>query len=535
MIRITQLKLALDHTKEELEHSIIKALKIHKNNLLNYMIIKQSIDARKKNEIKYIYTIDVVLEKEFTKKSWKNSNISVVEDITYEFKITGDEKQKNRPVIIGAGPAGLFCSYMLAKAGYMPILLERGDQVDKRVDVVNHFWKVNNLQEDSNVQFGEGGAGTFSDGKLNTLVKDSSGRNRKVLELFVEYGASEEILYKNKPHIGTDHLREVITNIREAIIGYGGEVHFQSKVYDFVIENKQVVGVKVLEHSASGLIATKKMIPCDTVVVAIGHSARDTFSCIYEKGIEMVQKPFAIGVRIEHPQELINKSQYGESANQLPPAEYKLTYKSKNGRNVYSFCMCPGGFVVNASSEKNRIAVNGMSNHARDENNANSAVIITVSPKDYGSDLPLAGVEFQRKWESLAYQCGKGKVPVQLYGDLCRNQVSTAIGGIVPNIKGDFTLSNLSECLPPYIIQSLIEGIQSFDHKIKGFANEEAVLSGVETRTSSPIRILRDEGFESNMKGFYPCGEGAGYAGGITSAAMDGIKVAEAIAAKYKP
>lgn len=535
MIRITQLKLSLDHTKEDLEHSIIKTLKINKNNLIEYRIMKQSIDARKKNDIKYIYTVDVHLQEKYMKSNWKTPNISKTDDITYEYRITGEKKQRNRPVIIGAGPAGLFCGYMLAKAGYMPIILERGEQVDKRVDTVNQFWKTNELQEDSNVQFGEGGAGTFSDGKLNTLVKDQSGRNRKVLEIFVDHGAPEDILYKNKPHIGTDLLREVVKNIREDIIKCGGEVHFETKVCDFLVENGRINGVKVLEKSLAQDTPIERIIPCETVIVAIGHSARDTFHNIYEKGVEITQKPFAIGVRIEHPQQIINESQYGSAWDILPPAEYKLTHKGMNGRNIYSFCMCPGGFVVNASSEKNRIAVNGMSNHARDEANANSAMIVTVSPHDYESNSPLAGIEFQRKWESLAYETGKGKVPVQLFGDLCRNQVSTTLGGIVPSLKGEYSLSNLRECLPTYVTDSLIEGIKNFDHKIKGFANEEAVLSGVETRTSSPIRMVRDEGLESNIKGFYPCGEGAGYAGGITSAAMDGIKIAEAIATKYRP
>lgn len=533
MIRISQIKLNINHTKEDLEKSIMKALKISPKDLLEFKIVKQSIDARKKNDIKYIYSVDATIADEKKKmKNINNGNVAIAQDNTYEFLVDGEEKIKSRPVIIGAGPAGLFCAYMLAKEGYMPLLIERGEEVHKRVNTVNHFWTSNELNPDSNVQFGEGGAGTFSDGKLNTLVKDQAGRNRKILEVFVEYGAPSDILYRQKPHIGTDKLRDVVKNMREDIIKFGGEVLFNTKVTNFIIEDEKITGIEV-ENKEDG--NRKKKILCDTLVIAIGHSARDTFELIHKRGLSLSKKSFAIGVRIEHPQKLISQNQYGENFNKLPPAEYKLTHQGKNGRSIYSFCMCPGGFVVNASSEMGRIATNGMSNYARDEVNANSAIIVSVTPDDFGDESPLAGVEFQRKWESFAYKCGKGFIPVQLFGDFAQNKTSTTIGGISPGIKGTYTLSNLTKCLPGFVTESLVEGIFAFDKKIHGFANEEAVLSGVETRTSSPIRILRDELFESNIKGIYPCGEGAGYAGGITSAAMDGIKVAEAIAHRYKP
>lgn len=533
MIRINQIKLNIDHTREDLEKKIITILKISPGDLIHFNIVKQSVDARHKNDIKYIYSVDVLIKEEEKKfQRLKNANVTSVKDNTYEFTADGTKKLKNRPVIIGAGPAGLFCTYMLAKAGYMPLLIERGEEVDKRAETVNHFWRENELNTESNVSFGEGGAGTFSDGKLNTLVKDPYHRSRKILEIFVEHGAPTDILYRQKPHIGTDELRDVVKNIREDIIKYGGEVLFNTKVTDFLIEENKVSGVQI---ERKGATTAKEMIKSDIVIAAIGHSARDTFSLIHKKGLELVKKSFAIGVRIEHPQILISRNQYGESYKKLPPADYKLTHQTKGGRGVYSFCMCPGGFVVNASSEPGGIVTNGMSNYRRDERNANSAIIVSVTPADFEGDSPLAGVNFQQKWERQAYQCGNGYIPVQLLGDLIQNKKSTAIGSVIPNIKGKYTLSNLNECLPGFVIDSLIEGIQAFDGKIHGFASEEAVLSGVETRTSSPIRIVRNELYESNIKGIYPCGEGAGYAGGITSAAMDGIKVAEVIAHRFAP
>ncbi len=531
MIKITQLKLNIRHTKEDLTRSIVKQLKISEKEIKSYTIIKKSIDARKKNEISYVYNIEVQIVSDEKKVLQKlhNSNVTIGERPKYQYTPSGKEKMKHRPVVVGMGPAGLFCALMLARSGYHPIVIERGDEVGNRVKKVEHFWNTNELDTESNVQFGEGGAGTFSDGKLNTLVKDELGRSRKVLETFAEHGAPEEILYVNKPHIGTDQLRTVVQNMREEIISLGGEVRFRTCLTDILVEQNTVIGIE-LNH--------KEYLDCDILIMAIGHSARDTFQLIYHKGITVSPKAFAIGVRIEHPQSLISRNQYGDYYPNLPAADYKLTHQASSGRSIYSFCMCPGGFVVNSSSESGGLVVNGMSNHARDEENANSALIVTVTPQDFPKrkDLPdaLAGVEFQRIWEKKAYDTGNGFIPVQLFGDLCKNKESVTIGRIKPNIKGKTHFANLRECLPEYVMDTIIEGIKAFDRVIPGYANEEVALSGVETRTSSPIRILRDETYESNIKGIYPCGEGAGYAGGITSASIDGIKVYEAITAQYQ-
>ncbi|QHQ62431.1 NAD(P)-binding protein [Anaerocolumna sedimenticola] len=530
MIQINQLKIKIDHTMEDLKKLIAKQLKIPETEIIEYSILKRSIDARKKNDILFVYSVEVkVPEEKKIIKRIHNPNITLGERPKYNFKATGEEKLNNRPVIVGTGPAGLFCGLMLAKNGYHPLIIDRGDDVSNRIKAVEQYWETSELNPDSNVQFGEGGAGTFSDGKLNTLVKDEYGRNLKVLEVFAEHGAPGEILYLNKPHIGTDQLRTVVKGIREEIISLGGEVRFNTCLTDIFLENGKLTGIEVNKN---------ERLACSVLVMAIGHSARDTFELIYKKGLKLSAKSFAIGVRIEHPQFLINQNQYGAYYPKLPAADYKLTYNASTGRSIYSFCMCPGGFVVNASSEKGGIAVNGMSNHARDEANANSALIVTVTPADFPkrAEVPevLSGVEFQRTWERKAYQTGKGNIPVQLFGDLLNNRPSVTIGHIEPNIKGKYQLADLSQCLPNYIITSLSEGIQAFDRIIPGYGDEEAVLSGVETRTSSPIRIERNEYYESNISGIYPCGEGAGYAGGITSAAMDGIKVFEAIAKRYR-
>lgn len=530
MIRITQLKLSIDHTKEDLTNQIAKQLKVPAESIMSYAILKKSIDARKKNELAYVYNVEVkVADEQKIVQRLHNANISLLERPKYVYKPTGEENMKHRPVIIGCGPAGLFCALMLARNGYQPIIIERGDEVLNRVKTVDHFWETNELDSNSNVQFGEGGAGTFSDGKLNTLVKDEQGRSHKVLEVFAEHGAPEEILYLNKPHIGTDQLRTVVQGMREEIISLGGEVRFRTCLTDIIIEKGVLKGIE-LNH--------KEYLDCEIMVLAIGHSARDTFDLIYRKGLLLSAKSFAIGVRIEHPQSVISQNQYGSLYEKLPAADYKLTHQASTGRSIYSFCMCPGGFVVNSSSEQGMVVVNGMSNHARDEMNANSALIVTVTPKDFPTvlDVPevLAGVEFQRIWERKAYQAGKGLIPVQLFGDLCRNIESVTIGHIKPNMKGNYTLSNLRECLPEYVTDSVVEGVRAFNRIIPGYADEEAVLSGVETRTSSPIRIHRDERYEANIAGIYPCGEGAGYAGGITSAAIDGIKVFEAITMQFK-
>lgn len=539
MLKISQLKLdvrklpvteetrKVDYAAERvlLLKELLKILRIPEADLLDFHIVKKSIDARKKEDIKYIYVLAAKVKKENQiLRKLKNPNVCVYERKHYSFTPKGTKKLKHPPVIIGMGPAGLFCALELAKAGMKPIVFERGKAVEDRVLDVEHFWKTGELNTESNVQFGEGGAGTFSDGKLNTAVKDPTGRVQKVLDTFVEYGAPQEVRYLNKPHIGTNRLQGIVKNMREEIIALGGQVHFSSKMTDIIIEDGKVTGV---------IINDKETIPCEALVLALGHSARDTFSVIHEKGLDMQKKAFAIGVRVEHPQDLINKSQYGSEFALLPTADYKLTHQASNGRGVYSFCMCPGGYVVNSSSEEGRLVVNGMSNYERDARNSNSALIVTVTPDDFMGDSVLAGVEFQRKWEEAAYKAGGGKVPVQLYGDFKENRVSTEFKTVKPCIKGETAFANVRECLPEYVSETIIEGMTAFDKKIKGYDDKDAIISGVETRTSSPVRIVRNEAFESNIEGIFPCGEGAGYAGGITSAAMDGIKIHEAVLNKF--
>ena len=526
MIRINQLKLPVDHNEEDLLKQAAKLLRIPVKEILSIKIIKQSVDARKKDEIHFTYCIEAkTLKEDAVIHKAKNANVTKAVKKGYHFPEGGSEPMKDRPVIIGSGPAGLFCGVMLARNGYRPLILERGESVEKRQKSVDSFWNGGELNPQSNVQFGEGGAGTFSDGKLNTLVKDPFMRNRKVLELFVEFGADPSILYKNKPHIGTDVLSNIVKNMRLEITRLGGEVRFNAQVTDFVIKNDSLCAVKVNDVEE---------IPTGVLVLAIGHSARDTFEALEQKGFPMESKPFAVGLRIQHPQEAINLSQYGcKHSKILGAADYKLTHKSSNGRGIYTFCMCPGGYVVNASSEKGRLAVNGMSYHDRAGVNANSALIVTVTPEDFGDSSPLAGIAYQRKLEEAAYQCGNGAIPVQLYEDFKKNQRSECFGSIQPQIKGLHEFSNLRNILSGDLSDSILEGVETFARKIKGFNAPDAILAGVESRTSSPVRILRDDDFESRVKGVYPCGEGAGYAGGITSAAMDGLKVAEAIASRY--
>lgn len=529
-LRINQLKLAPGHSQKELEEKLIKTLKISRGDLLGYRIYKQSIDARKKPEIFYIYSIDVQVKKEAQVIKRLKNKVQPVQETTYQPPAHGQMTLLHRPVIAGAGPAGLFCAYLLAKEGYRPILVERGAPVEERIADVQKFWDTGVLDTKSNVQFGEGGAGTFSDGKLNTLVKDTHGRSRFVLETFVRFGASESILYEQKPHVGTDILAKVVRNMREEIQTLGGDIRFHTQITDFRFcrqDGRDVLQGVVLNDS--------EFLAADALILAVGHSARDTFQTLYEKGLPIRAKSFAVGVRIEHPQEMIQKAQYGEKmADRLPAASYKLTEKAENGRGVYTFCMCPGGYVVNASSEENRLAVNGMSYHGRSGKNANSAVIVTVTPEDYGTDHPLAGVEFQRRLEENAFREGCGCIPVQCFGDFCRNEATVRLGAVEPQTKGAYRLANVRAIFPETLAVPLEQGIQAMDQKISGFAREDAVLSGVESRTSSPVRMERDENCESKIRGIYPCGEGAGYAGGITSAAMDGMKVAEAVIRKYR-
>lgn len=525
MIRISQLKLPITHTESELKKKIAKTLRCGEKSF-SYEIIRQSLDARHKEDKKFVYTIEVSIEneKKILQKVHNNNIMSTIKK-EYVFPKAGNRELSHRPVIVGSGPAGIFCAWYLARAGYRPLVLERGEEAEKRWETVDRFWKNGVLDPESNVQFGEGGAGTFSDGKLNTLVKDSFGRNREVLKRFVEAGADPEILYQHKPHLGTDVLVDIVQTLRRQIEEMGGSFRFRSKVTDLKIENGRLTGVEI-DH--------KELLPAEICVLAIGHSARDTFFMLKDRGLTMEPKAFAVGLRVEHPQTLINEDLYGEKENQiLGAASYKVTHTCRNGRGVYSFCMCPGGYVVNASSEEGQLAVNGMSYQARDGRNANSAVIVTVTPEDFPQEGPLGGIAFQRELEKKAWQLGQGKVPVQLFGDYCGHKPSQSLGEVTPCIRGEYVLSDVRSILPKEIGDSIEEGIHAFGKKLPRFDREDALLSGIESRTSSPVRLVRDREGLSNISGVYPCGEGAGYAGGITSAAMDGIKTAECIASAY--
>ncbi|MBR5931504.1 MAG: FAD-dependent oxidoreductase [Lachnospiraceae bacterium] len=543
MIRISQVQLPVDHTQAQLESSICKKLRVNENAIesIKYSIVKRSLDARNKDNITYNYVIDVTVdnEKNILEACRKSKTISWVQEKRYSLPVRGQDLMSIRPYVIGSGPAGLFAAYFLAEHGYKPILIERGESVEKRTVRIHEFLDSDQpLNVDSNVQFGEGGAGTFSDGKLTTGVNDPKGRNRLVLQTFIDNGAPEEILYQNKPHLGTDLLCRIIKNMRKKIIKNGGEVVFNTKFVGFSSSNGQLDSIK-LESTYKGRKHIME-VDCNNLILAIGHSARDTFRALYEQKIHMEQKAFAVGVRIEHSQEAINKAQYGENYLEkygalLPVADYKLTARTKDGRSVYTFCMCPGGYVINSSSEENRLCVNGMSFSQRDGENANSAIVVSITPDDYASsDNPLEGVEFQRMLEENAYKAAGGKIPVQLLKDFVEGNVSDHFGSVYPNCLGNCDFADINTILPDYICDAIKESLDSFDKTIKGFADPEAVLSAVESRTSSPVRIVRDEHFESNIKGIFPCGEGAGYAGGITSAAMDGIKVFEEIYSRYK-
>ena len=521
-IRVCAVRTGVHHTSEDVVLRACRKLKIRPEEICGFEIVKKSLDARKKEDIHYTYTVDLLVPAG-AKISLRDKSCTPVIKKIYQAPPHGARQMRYRPVVIGAGPAGLFCTWLLAREGYRPVLFERGRAVEERKPDVENFWECGILDPESNVQFGEGGAGTFSDGKLNTGVNDRAGRNRLVLETFVRCGAPEEILYANKPHIGTDILAEVVKNVRREIIAYGGEVHFSSCVTDIGIAEGAVKEITV----GGGV-----KVPCEILVLACGHSARDTFSLLHEKNIPMEAKPFAVGFRAEHPQEMIDRCQYG-AAQGLPAADYKLTYHAACGRSVYSFCMCPGGYVVNASSEEGMLAVNGMSDRARDGANANSAVIVTITPEDFGSDSVLAGVEFQRSLERAAYARGGGKIPQQLLSDFEKDTASTGYGAYESSCRGAAVLSNLRGILPAEAEAAFLEGMHSFSKKIRQFDRPDVILSGVESRTSSPVRILRDETMQSAVRGLYPCGEGAGYAGGIMSAAMDGIKTAEKIIEEY--
>lgn len=512
MIKITNIKIKADLSDDELFEKIYKKYKINKNDVTERRIIKKSIDARNKADIFYNYSVELECKNEN-----KIKNVQIVKK-EEPFKIIVNRKSSKRPVIIGAGPAGLFSALTLAQNGIKPIIIEQGKTVDERKKDVEEFQKTGKLNTLSNVQFGEGGAGTFSDGKLTSGIHNPLCKT--VLKEFYNFGAPEQILYINKPHIGTDNLINIIRNMRNEIIKLGGEFLFNEKVTDFEFENSKVTAV-----------ICSKRIETDTVILAIGHSARSTFEKLYEKGVKMEKKNFSIGVRIEHKQSMINKSQYGEITKlKLPPAEYKMAYHGEN-RSCYTFCMCPGGTVIASSSEPGTIVTNGMSVYARNGENANSAVLVNVTPNDFKGESPLEGMYFQKDLEQKAFKLGESNynAPIQRFEDFENNVKSTHIGEIKPTYKPGVTLSNLNEILPDFISKTLVEGIKYFDKSIKGFAHPDAILTGVETRSSSPVQITRNENKQSNIKGLYPCGEGAGYAGGIMSAAVDGIKCAIAV------
>lgn len=529
MLRLTELKLPLDHSEADLKTAIITRLGIPAKALSSYTIFRRGIDARKKHAIVFIYTLDIEVSDEGNTlaRFHDDRNLRPAPDTTYHFVAHAPEKTlTTRPVIIGMGPAGLYAGLILAQSGFQPLILERGKAVRDRTKDTFDLWRKGILNPESNVQFGEGGAGTFSDGKLHTQIKDPKHYGRKVLNEFVKAGAPPEIMYISKPHIGTYRLVTIVERMRATIQSLGGEIRFQSRVNDIEIVDDQVRGV---------MLASGERIATNHLIVAIGHSARDTFEMIHKRGIYMEPKPFSIGFRIEHPQSLIDSSRHGKNASNplLGAADYKLVYHAANNRSVYSFCMCPGGTVVAATSEPGRVVTNGMSQYTRKKRNANSGIVVGISPADY-PDGPLAGIDFQRFWESRAFELGGGnyQAPGQLVGDFLAGRPSTALGSVRPSYTPGVRLGDLSTALPDYAIAAIREALPAFAQQIKGFDLADAVLTGVETRTSSPVRIKRNNSdLQSiNTKGLYPAGEGAGYAGGILSSAVDGIKVAEAVA-----
>ena len=528
MLRITEIKLPLDHPVDAIATAILKKLQIPPEELLNYTIFKRSYDARRKAEILLVYILDVetTQEKQILARLKKDPHVIVTPDMSYRYVAEAPRNLTIQPIVIGTGPCGMFAGLMLAQMGFRPILLERGKAVrDRTVDTFGFWKKKAEFNPESNAQFGEGGAGTFSDGKLYSQVKDTQHYGRKVLTELVNAGASPEILYINKPHIGTFKLVGIVQSIRAQIESLGGEIRFQSRVEDIHIENGKVQGVT---------LASGEYIASNHVVLAVGHSARDTFEMLFSRGVYIEAKPFSIGFRVEHPQSTIDRCRFGDrpSHKLLGAADYKLVHHCQNNRSVYSFCMCPGGLVVAAASEPGRLVTNGMSQYSRNERNANSGIVVGITPEDYPGH-PLAGIEFQRRLEERAFELGGGTyhAPGQLVGDFLANRPSTALGAVQPSYTPGVVMTDLSASLPDFAIVAIREALPAFDKQIKGFAMDDAVLTAVETRTSSPIRIKRKEDYQSlNTEGLYPAGEGAGYAGGILSAGIDGIKVAEAVA-----
>ncbi|TAK92611.1 MAG: NAD(P)/FAD-dependent oxidoreductase [Burkholderiaceae bacterium] len=527
MLRLTEVQLPLDHDEAALPAAILARLQIAAAELTGFIVFRRGYDARKKSNIHLVYTLDVEVrnEAQLLERHHGNPHIKPTPDTSYKFVTQAPANLKSRPVVIGTGPCGIFAGLLLAQMGFRPILLERGKPVRERTKDTWDLWRKRELHPESNVQFGEGGAGTFSDGKLHSQIKDPKHYGRKVLQEFVKAHAPEEILYVSKPHIGTFRLVKMMEAMRATMESLGAEFRFQSKVVDLDIDNGKVRGV-VLEGG--------ERIAADRVVLAIGHSARDTFQMLYERGVYVEAKPFSIGFRIEHPQSLIDRARFGNFAGHplLGAADYKLSHHCKNGRTVYSFCMCPGGTVVAATSEPGRVVTNGMSQYSRSERNANSGIVVGITPADYPGH-PLAGIAFQRQWESRAFELGGGNydAPGQLVGDFIANRPSREFISVLPSYKPGVHLGDLNPSLPDYAIAAIREALPAFDKQIKGYAMNDAVLTGVETRTSSPISIKRNEHCQSiNTIGLFPAGEGAGYAGGILSAAVDGIKVAEAVA-----
>ncbi|MBU1087769.1 MAG: FAD-dependent monooxygenase [Candidatus Omnitrophica bacterium] len=522
MFLIKNLKLAFDHNELDLKKAIAAALNIEIKHINQYELKRKSIDARSKTRICFVYSLAVTVNDLIANTIVVDQkNISRYEPIVYNLPAKRG-KLKQNPLIIGAGPAGLFSALLLAEAGFAPLLIEQGKDVDARRADIKQFFTQGKLDQQSNIQFGEGGAGTFSDGKLYTLINDK--RSQKVFDVFLQAGAPAEILYSAKPHIGTDKLSLVVKNLRKKIIALGGQIKFDTKITDFIIENNKVT---------AAISADNQVFKSEIIILALGGSARETFALLHKKGVRLQSKPFSIGARIEHPQSLISKVKYHDFYNEsrLGPAEYKLVHHAANKRSVYSFCMCPGGAVVASSSENGGIVTNGMSEFARDKQNANSAIVVAVKPEDFGSEHPLAGIEFQRKWENLAFKAGGSNfyAPAQLVGDFLHNKPSKQLGSVQPSYAPGILLGDLTQCLPEFVTDTIKHGLLEFDKKIKGFAMPDAVLTGVETRTSSPVRVLRNEQYCSSIKGLYPIGEGAGYAGGIVSAALDGIKAVEEI------